>query len=123
MNEHGAAESEAIAVEEAPSITSPATLIQEQPIGEEDLLDADSTIKRAIAELVANASKIQLKVDAALEEEARLLDEISQQKKAHEIAVAALKKAATAARKTADGIKQSGQRTAQLQKLLEDQLV
>lgn len=106
---------------ETASISSATPLAQEQSV-EEEYIDVDSTIRRAIAELVANASKIQLKVDAALEEETRLLEEISQQKKAHEIAIAALNKAAEAARKTADEIKKSGERTQELRELLEDQL-
>ncbi len=88
-----------------------------------DITDADSTIKKAIVELESNASKIQAKVDAALLEESALLEKKSAAEAAHKEAMEALQKAAEAARTTANEIKKSGERTAELKKLLEAQLV
>ncbi len=123
VSEIAPTKTEATAAVEAPSMTSSATQIQESPPEEEDILDADSTIKRAIAELVANASKIQLRVDAALDQEAEFLAEKLKQEQAHKIAIAALTKAAREARNTANSIKLNGNRINELRKLLESQLV
>lgn len=121
ISEEAILDTEPTPMQDMVSIAEPVLQIQEA-VETEDITDADSTIKKAIAELVANASKIQSKVDAALLEESRLLEEKSVQEAAHKIAIDALEKAAESARKTAADIKKSGERTAELQKLLEAQL-
>ncbi|MDD2745291.1 MAG: hypothetical protein PHU93_02020 [Candidatus Gracilibacteria bacterium] len=93
------------------------------PVAQDEIVDAESTLIKAIAELEANASKIQSKVDAAFEQEAALLEEKANKEEAHKLAMEALQAAAESARKTALEIQKSGERTLELKKLFEAQLV
>lgn len=88
----------------------------------EDITDADATIRKAIAELETNASKIRAKVDAAFLEESTLLEKKAAAEEAHKTAMEALQAAAESARKTALEIRKSGERTEQIKALLEAQL-
>lgn len=93
------------------------------PVVQDEIIDAESTLMKAIAELEANASKIQSKVDEAFQQEAALLEEKANKEEAHKLAMEALQNAAESARKTALEIQKSGERTLELKKLFEAQLV
>lgn len=107
----------------SPVVEDTMILADTTPVVQDEVIDAESTLMKAIAELEANASKIQSKVDAAFQQEAALLEEKANKEEAHKIAMEALQTAAESARKTALEIQKSGERTLELKKLFEAQLV
>ena len=94
----------------------------EDTVQTEEVVDADTTLKEAIAKLEANAKTIQTKADAAFADEARLLEEKSRKEAEHKVEMKKLTQAALEARKSGEEITKSGERTNELIKLLGSQI-
>lgn len=88
----------------------------------DEVIDIDATLKKTIAELEANAQKIQAKADEAFARESDLLEEKNRREAEHKAEMKKLQQAAQDARKSGEEIKKSGDRTSELIKLLQSQV-